>query len=145
MKRTFFTYIGLLLVVAIFASETTLNIFRTDKTVQRFRVESIARVFTNDNDSLLKIERIDGELVAVPIAEIDSMTYSEGDYALPTVSTVSVNNNIESNQTDCTIEVTDDATALFWKEVWYGPLLRIQPLRIVSFLPDCRPVNSMDD
>jgi hypothetical protein len=120
MKRTFFTYIGLLLVVAIFASETTLNIFRTDKSVQRFGVETIDRITTNENEGLLQIERLDGNLITIPLAEIDSMTYSEGDYALPTVSTVSVNSNINAGQTDCIVEVSDDGGCLILERgvVW---------------------------
>ena len=108
MKKILFTYFGLLLTVALFATNTTLNIFKTDKSVQRINLEQIVRIKTQNQDSLLVIERLNGAHTEVCISEIDSITYTEDSYGLPQVQTVSVNNNVEDGKTYAVVEVVDD-------------------------------------
>lgn len=108
MKKLLFTYLGLLLTVVLFATNTTLNIFKTDKSVQRINLEQIVRIKTQNNDSVLVIERLNGALTEVSISEIDSITYSEDSYGLPVVQTVSVNSSIEDGKTHAVVNVVDD-------------------------------------
>lgn len=108
MKKTLITYMGLLLVVTLLASETTLNIFKTDKTNLQFNLENIVRVTTEYNESLLTVESSDGTFTKVPLSEIDSITYSENTHMLPTIETVSVDNNVENGKTDCIINISSN-------------------------------------
>lgn len=108
MKKLLFTYLGLLLTVALLAANTTLNIFKTDKTVLQINLDQIVRIKTQNQDSLLVVERVNGGHTSVSITEIDSITYTEDSYGLPLVQTVSVNNNVEEGKTHAVVEVVDD-------------------------------------
>lgn len=96
------------LVFSLEASETTLNIYRTNKMVQRIQLGNILNITTANQDSTLIVTTITNQQLSVAINEIDSITYSNENYNLPTVNTVSIDARVDAGATSGIVEVTDD-------------------------------------
>ncbi|MDA3878935.1 MAG: hypothetical protein PF436_00980 [Prolixibacteraceae bacterium] len=109
MKKEIILTIGaLLLIITAFASDVILQIFRTDKTVQEFTVSNVEDITFTNNDSMLIVSTINGIEFSIPVAEIDSMQYINETRNKAALQLLAVDNDAESGETTCTVEITDD-------------------------------------
>lgn len=107
--KTIITLLGaLMLAFSLQASETTLNLYRTNKLVQRIQLSSILQIETEKQDSILVIVTENNQEFRIAINEIDSITYSNEIYDLPTVATISIDPMVKDGKTNGIVEVTDD-------------------------------------
>ena len=84
MKRGLLLFIaGLLIPASMFAQEKTLNVYKSDLKVQRFALENIDSIGFDEPDGHMLVYKKDGTLSSIKMAEVDSMNYSSGEYALP--------------------------------------------------------------
>lgn len=107
-KRVFLTLVAGLLVISAFAAELTLHIHKTNHLTQQFAVSNIDSITIHSNDSLLSVFKKDGSVTTVEIAVIDSMTYSEAEYTLPQVATLSADFQYENGHAICSGNVISD-------------------------------------
>ena len=80
---------GIWMGIPVSAQEKTLNIYSPDLRVQRFALNAIDSITTDDADSLMLVCKTDGSVSSIVMAGVDSMNFSSGEYALPVVETVS--------------------------------------------------------
>lgn len=107
--KTIITLLGaLMLAFSLQASETTLNLYRTNKLVQRIQLSSILQIETEKQDSILVIVTENNQEFRIAINEIDSITYSNEIYDLPTVATISIDPMVKDGKTNGIVEVTDN-------------------------------------
>lgn len=108
MRTLHSLFFALLLLFSINATATTLNLHRTNSLVQRIQLSSIVNITTDNQDSTLVIATSDHLILRIPIVEIDSITYSEASYALPGVTTLSIDPMVQGGKTNGLVEILDD-------------------------------------
>ncbi|MFT3740750.1 MAG: hypothetical protein QM786_18525 [Breznakibacter sp.] len=109
-KGIFFTLAGILAIVTMFAADITLNIYKTDKKTERFVINHIDSVKIDNANKLMHVHKKDGTVSTIPVAEIDSMNYSSGEYSLPVVQTVSAQYNAALGKIVCTANIDSDGS-----------------------------------
>ncbi|MBN2166004.1 MAG: hypothetical protein JW717_06990 [Marinilabiliaceae bacterium] len=107
-KILLFTVISVLVITSVIAADLTLNIFKTNHTVQRFAVSVIDSVVTNNDNTMLQIYKNDGVINSVALSDIDSMNYSSGTYSLPVISLVSTEYDKSLQQGICEVNISVD-------------------------------------
>lgn len=105
MRKIFLTYFAFIFPLLLFGSGVTLNVFKTDKTVQRISLDNTIQIINDNNNSLVVIKGSNGIFTEIAVSEIDSITYTEERFELPTIETISVNNNVENGKTECVIDI----------------------------------------
>ncbi|MFC0876286.1 hypothetical protein ACE01N_06810 [Saccharicrinis sp. FJH2] len=110
---------GLLIILTIFlflgsvaAQNLTLNIYKINKTVQRYALSNLDSVQVDEANNNILVHLKDGNITALSISEIDSLTYSEGTYSVPTVELVSADYEYKLDKIICELNVTDGGCAI---------------------------------
>ncbi|MBN2697651.1 MAG: hypothetical protein JXR52_02400 [Bacteroidales bacterium] len=98
----------LLLLASLVASDVTLNVYKTNRTVERFTLGNIDSVGIDPDRNLFLVYNQDGGFIAINMSEIDSINYSEGDYSLPVVKTVSAGFDFRLGKGLCEANISSD-------------------------------------
>lgn len=109
MKRIKYVFLAAVLgLIAVFASDSVLNIHTNDTKVLHFVVDNIDSLTVTNDYSDVRIHKKDGSLSVVPIDRIDSTVFATGDFKLPVVTTVSAEFNYNTNNAVCVVRVNEN-------------------------------------
>jgi len=106
-KGLLFILSGLLVLASMFASDPTLNVFKSDRKILRFALDNIDSIRIDRENNLMLVHQKDGVLSAIDMSEVDSMTYSSGEYLLPGVEIESSDYQHSLKKGICVVNVTD--------------------------------------
>ena len=121
-KGVIFTIIALLVLTSLFATDKTLNFFKTNRQVLRFALSTIDSVKTNNSTNQILIHKKDGTKSTVSMTEIDSMNYTSGEYLLPTVQSLSLSLMITIWEKRSVLQIFPTMAAVIsWTGAFAGP------------------------
>jgi hypothetical protein len=107
-KGVIFTITALLVLTSLFATDKTLNFFKTNRQVFRFALSTVDSVKANSTTNQMLIYKKDGTKSAVNMTEIDSMNYTTGEYLLPTVQSQTIAYDYYLGKAVCIANISDD-------------------------------------
>ncbi|MFB6318908.1 hypothetical protein [Saccharicrinis sp. FJH54] len=97
----------LLLVGSVMAQNKTMNIFKINKSVQRFALSNLDSVEVDQSNNNILVHLKDGDVRTIRMSEIDSMTYSEGSYTVPAVELISADYEYKLDKIICELNIND--------------------------------------
>lgn len=90
------------------ATDTVLNVYKNDNSVEKFYLNGITNLTTNTAENLLVIQLKVGKTININLGVIDSITYTEENISIPSISTILAEYDKTLEQVVCGINVTKD-------------------------------------
>ncbi len=112
MRIQSFKYIITLLAISLISVTTiakskVVNIHKNDNSVEKYYMNGINQLTTNTTDNQLVIELKVGKMVSINLGLIDSITYTEENISIPTVSTSLAEYDKSLEQVVCAVNVSN--------------------------------------